>query len=346
MILQICMGSKIADLFQGKDIKIEDLSGKVLAVDAFNTMYMFLTTIRGPDGSPLMDSQGKITSHIQGIVGRFSNYMQKGLKFAFVFDGESPKLKTEESRRRKELKDKAKKLYQEAKDKEDLENMKKYASRTVFLTSEMIIETKELLRLMGIPVIQAPSEGEAQAAHMVVKGDAWAVVSQDADSLLNKAPRLIKNLSITGKRKLPGNLGYKTLDPQLIELEPNLKELELDMDELVMLAVLIGTDYNYGGVKGIGPKKGIKLVKQKKEKSFEEIEWEKHFDVNWKDIYDTICNMPVTDDYTLEFKPADLEGLKEFLAKRDFSENRIDSIITKFKEIEKNSQQKGLGDFF
>ncbi|MFT4260914.1 MAG: flap endonuclease-1 [Candidatus Woesearchaeota archaeon] len=340
------MGSKITDLLEGKEIKVESLAGKVLAVDAFNTLYMFLTTIRGPDGSPLMTREGKITSHIQGLISRFTNYSEKGLKFVFVFDGTPPKLKSEESKRRKSLKEEAKKLYKEAKDKDDVENMKKYAARSVFLTDEMIEETKELLKIMGIPVVQAPSEGEAQAAHLVKKGDAYAVVSQDADSLLNGALRVIKNMSITGRRKLPGNLGYKTLEPELIELKPNLEKLALTQDELIMLAILIGTDYNYGGVKGIGPKKGIKLVKKEKEKSFETINWEEHFDIEWKDIFDTIKDMPITDDYELRWQNPDYDKLREFLEKRDFSENRIDSTLRKIKYAEDKNKQKGLSEFF
>lgn len=340
------MGSKISDLLEGKELKIEDLSGKILAVDAFNTLYMFLTTIRGPDGSPLMTSEGKITSHIQGLISRFTNYMDKGLKFVFVFDGKPPSLKSEESKRRKELKQEAQKLFEEAKQKEDIENMKKYAARSVFLTNEMIEETKELLSYLGIPLIQAPSEGEAQAAHMVLKGDAYAVVSQDADSILNGAPRVIKNLSITGKRKLPGNLGYKNLEPELIELKPNLKKLDLTQDELIMLAILIGTDYNYGGVKGIGPKKGLKLIKEKKEKSFEEINWEDNFKISWRDIFDTIKHMPITDNYEIKFNSPNYSKLNSFLKEREFSESRIENTIAKLKEIENKNKQKGLSDFF
>lgn len=340
------MGSKISDLLKGKEIQIEELSGKTLAVDAFNSLYMFLTTIRGPDGSPLMDSKGNITSHIQGIITRFTNYMEKGAKFIFIFDGESPELKSKETQRRKELKKEAHKLYLEAKEKEDLENMKKYAARSVFLTPNMIQETKELLTLLGIPHIQAPSEGEAQAAHLVKKGEAYAVISQDADSLLNGAPRVIKNLSITGKRKLPGNLGYKNIEPELIELEPNLKELDLTQEELIKLAILIGTDYNYGGIKGIGPKKGYKLIKTKKDKAFKEAKWEENFQIKWQDIYQTINEMPITNNYQIKFESPKTKELEEFLKKRDFNETRIKTTIEKIKKIEENNKQKDLSSFF
>ena len=148
------MGVAISELLEGTEIKPENLKGKVLAVDSFNTLYMFLTTIRGADGSPLMDSQGRITSHLVGIFSRFSNLMEKGLKFVFVFDGTPPELKSEERDRRRALKEEAKSLYEEAKQKEDIENMKKYAARTVFLTKEMIDEAKQLITAMGMPIVQ------------------------------------------------------------------------------------------------------------------------------------------------------------------------------------------------
>ena len=340
------MGSKISDLLEGEEIEITQLKGKILAVDGFNALYMFLTTIRGPDGSPLMDSKGNITSHIQGLLSRFLNYMQQGLKFVFVFDGEAPELKSEETKRRKELKEEARKLYEKAKDTQNIENMKKYAARTVFLTPKMVEETKELLNHLGIPYVQAPSEGEAQAAYLVNKGDAYAVVSQDVDSLLNGAERVVKNLSITGRRKLPGNLGYKNITPELIDLNKNLNELELDIDELIKLAILIGTDYNYGGIKGIGPKKGYKLIKNKGDDSFKEAKWNKHFEIDWQEIYDTIKHMPINTDYVLEWKQANIEQIKIFLEKRDFSEVRIDNILKKIEEVNQNNKQKGLGEFF
>ncbi|MCF7901719.1 flap endonuclease-1 [Candidatus Woesearchaeota archaeon] len=344
------MGVAITELLEGKEVKPEELSGKILAVDAFNTLYMFLTTIRGADGSPLMDSKGNITSHLQGLFGRFSNLMEKGLKFVFVFDGQPPELKTKERERRKALKEEAKELYEEAKQKEDVENMKKYAARTVFLTKEMIVEAKELLFAMGIPYVEAPSEGEAQAAFMVKKGDAYAVVSQDADSLISGSPRTIKNLSISRRRKMPGSYNYQVVNPELLSLKDNLERLELSQDELIALAILIGTDYNYGGVKGIGPKKGIKLVKKHKgdfNALFEEAKWSETFDFDWRKIFEVFKQMPVKEDYVIEFKNYDKEKLINLLVKKcEFNEDRVNSTLDKLDKAKKLNEQKGLGDFF
>jgi flap endonuclease-1 len=128
--------------------------------------------------------------------------MEHGLKLVFVFDGKPPALKSREIARRVELKMDAAQKHKEAEEKGDIEEMKKYAVRTARLTTEMIEESKQLLTLLGIPIIQAPSEGEAQAAYMTKQGDAYAVVSQDFDSLLFGCTRVVRNLSIEGKRKM------------------------------------------------------------------------------------------------------------------------------------------------
>lgn len=343
------MGSKILDLVEGKELDIRSLRGKTLAVDAFNTLYMFLTTIRGRDGTPLQNKNGKMTSHLVGIFNRFTKYLEKGIKFVFVFDGKAPDLKSEEVSRRKDLKKEAKKKYEEAKKEEDIENMKKYAARSVFLTKDLIEESKELIRAMGMGVVEAPSEGEAQAAHIVKKGDAYAVVSQDADSLLAGAPRIIRNLNTTRKRKLPGRQGYKTTYPEIIELNDVLDSLRVDLNQLILLAMLVGTDYNYGGVKGVGPKRGIKLVRKYKDDPkglFEHVGWSDNFDISWKKVYETLKNVKVK-DYSFETKDYNPELIRTLLVeKNDFSSDRVENNLEKLERAQKVNKQKGLQDFF
>jgi flap endonuclease-1 len=344
------MGVAITNILTSKEIKIEDLTGKVLAVDSFNVLYMFLTTIRGPDGSPLTDSKGRITSHLVGLFSRFSNLMEKGIKFVFVFDGVAPELKREERERRKALKADAQKSYEEAQQQEDIDNMKKYAARTSVLTKEMIEEAKQLITAMGMPVIIAPSEGESQAAELVKNGDAYAVMSQDADSLLSGSPRTIRNLSITGRRKMPGTHAFKNVVPELFDLKDNLAELDLTQDQLIILAILVGTDYNYGGVKGIGPKKALALVKKHKsnfDAIFLEAKWDESSSVPWKKIYDTIKHMPVKKDYEIHFEPFDEDRIRKILVdEHDFSEERVASSLEKLEHFKKQNSQKGLGEWF
>ena len=344
------MGVAITELLKCEEIKVNSLKGKVLAVDAFNILYMFTTTIRGPDGSPLMDSKGRITSHLTGLFSRFSNLMEKGLKFVFVFDGEAPDLKREERTRRRKLKEEAKELYEAAKQAQDIENMKKFAARSVFLNDEMISEAKALISAMGMPIVEAPSEGEAQAAYMVKRGDAFAVLSQDADCLLSEAPRMIRNLSITSKRKMPNQFNHKSAEPELINLKDNLDFLKISQDQLIALSILVGTDYNYGGIKGVGPKKALKLIEKHKDNFdaiFEDAKWGEHYDFSWKKIFDIIKNMPVIDDYEVSFKDPDFVKIKELLVdEHDFSLERVESTLAKLAEYKKLNAQKGLSDFF
>lgn len=344
------MGVALKDLFVTKDIELAELKDKILAVDSYNLLYQFLTTIRGRDGSLLMDSKGNITSHLVGLFSRTTKLMQQGLKLVFIFDGTPPKLKEKERERRKELKIEAEKEYEKAVKKEDIEAMKKYASRMTRLTPNIIKEAKKVMEALGLPIVDAPSEGEAQAAFMAKKGDAYAIVSQDFDSLIHAAPRLVRNLSIAGKRKKTNKLDYETIKPELINLSENLNKLGIDQEQLIALAMLVGTDYNIGGVKGIGPKKAFELVK-KYEKNFDalfkDVKWNDYFEFPWTEVYYLIKKMPVTENYKLQWKDIDKEKLTNLLVdKHDFSEERVNNTIKKLIGEKESKKQKGLQDFF
>src|SRR3989338_2044404 len=216
------MGVAFKDLIISEEIKLDDLKNKVIILDAYNILYQFLTTIRGMDGTPLKDSKGNTTSHLVGLFSRTVSLMQKGIKPVFVFDGKPPELKQKVHEQRNALKIEAEKKFLEAKEKMDVEEMKKYAARTSRLTQDMVEESKELISLLGIPSVQAPSEGEAQAAYMVKEGNGFAVGSQDFDSLIHGATRLVRNLSISGRRKKIKTAAYETVRPGLIDLSANL----------------------------------------------------------------------------------------------------------------------------
>lgn len=337
------MGTKLSPIIIAREISIQDLSGKKLAVDSFNMLYQFLTTIRQQDGSLLTNSRGKVTSHMSGLFFRTTKLMRENIKLAFVFDGTSPDLKKEERERRQELKKDAEEKYKEAVEKEDVELMRKYAGRTTRLTKEMIEESKNLLMALGLPVIQAPSEGEAQAAYMVKKGDFYAVMSQDTDSLIFGSPRVVKNLSISGKKKIKA--AYQSINPELIDLEENLKKLNIERDQLIVVSILCGTDFNIGGVKGIGPKKAIDLVKKHGkdfESVFNEVKWE--FPFSWKEVYETIYNIKTSEDYELKWGSIDEKEIYRIMVEEnEFQKERIENSIN---GLNKKQAQKGLGDFF
>ncbi|MBI2147042.1 flap endonuclease-1 [Candidatus Woesearchaeota archaeon] len=343
------MGTKLKDLAVKKEIAIADLKDRKLVVDSYNIMYQFLSTIRMYDGSPLKDSHGNITSHLTGLFSRTTNLMQQGLKLAFVFDGTPPKLKEAERERRKEAKLKAEADYEIAKEREDFEEMKKYAARTSRLTPDMVEEAKKLVAALGLPVIEAPSEGEAQAARMVNQGDAFAEISQDYDCLMFGVKRVVRNLTVSEKRKLPSKAAYQSVSPEIIELKETLQHLGISQEQLVLLCILIGTDYNVGGIPGIGPKKALKMVqdyKGRQEEMFKDARWGDHFETGWKEIMETIQNIPTTDEYAIAWKRVDDDAVVKLLCDRhDFSEERIRAVLGKMDESAKQRQQKGLGDF-
>lgn len=339
------MGVAIHELLPKEEIKFEDLKGKKIGVDAFNALYQFLSSIRGMDGTPLQDSHGRVTSHLQGLFSRTANLMGKGIKLVYVFDGKAPALKILEQQARADAKILAKEKYEQAVEDEDIESMGKYARGFVKLNSEMIEESKELIRAMGLPVVEAPSEGEAQAAFMCKEGDIYSVASQDSDALLFGSPRLVRNLTLSQKRKLPGGK-YVLTFLEFIEAKNVLDALKIDYEQLIMMGILVGTDFNRGGVKGIGPKKALKLVQEYKgkyEEMFESLNpW---FD--WKDVYNVFKKIPTTSDYKLVWGKIDSDKIREILVGRhEFNLERVNSILEKLEKENKKNLQGDLGSFF
>jgi flap endonuclease-1 len=338
------MGLQIGDIISKNQIEFKDLKGKVIAVDAFNAIYQFLTTIRQPDGTPLKDSDGNVTSHLSGLFYRNMKLILEGVKLIYVFDGEAPELKAKTHEKRKAVKEQYKKKYEEAVASEDIEAMGKYSRSEVSLDKGKIKESKELLEAVGILVIQAPGEGEAQASSMGLNNEVYAVASQDYDCLMFKAPLLIQNLSMSRKRKTL--TGYKEVFPQIIKLKEVLKELEINQEQLICLGILSGTDYNPGGVRGLGPKKSLKLVKEfkTKEKIFKAVEDNEklELDFDWKKIYKEIESPNIIKKIKIEFPKINKEKIKDILIRHEFSEARIDSQLEKIDFLEKQKAQTTL----
>ncbi|MBX4212236.1 flap structure-specific endonuclease, partial [Candidatus Pacearchaeota archaeon] len=283
------MGLQIGDIVSRKEITFPDLKGKIVAIDAFNALYQFLTSIRQPDGTPLMNSKGIVTSHLSGLFYRNIALLSEGIQLIYVFDGEYHVLKGKTHEIRQEAKDAAQEKFRTALEEEDIDAMNKYSRGFTKLDSKMVSESKELLEAMGVAVVQAPGEGEMQCSELVKSGQAYAVASQDYDALVVGGPRLIQNLTLARKRKTAS--GFIYIAPEMIEYQKVLNELGIDGDQLIALAILVGTDFNPGGVKGIGPKKALALVKQKKYpvQIFKEVEV--RIDVDWTQLFE-ILNKP------------------------------------------------------
>ena len=324
------MGVQFNELIPKKEISLKDLKNKTIAIDSMNILYQFLSSIRLRDGSPLRNSKGEITSTYNGIFYKNVYMLENDITPVWVFDGKPPELKTKTREERKKVKEKALEDYIKAKEEGNVADMQKYAKRINYLEPKIVENSKKLLDLMGIPYINAPSEGEAQCSYLVKKGDAYAVVSQDYDALLYGAPRTVRNITASNK------------PVELIELDEVLGALNISLDNLIDMAILIGTDYNMGGIKGIGPKKALDIVKNNKME-----EYIKDID-NYDVIKNIFKNPKITDDYDLKLGAPDIEGLKEFLIEEnDFSEDRIMPSIKKLEKIvNKKKSQTTLESWF
>ena len=333
------------------EIEIPKLKGKTLAVDAFNTLYQFLSTIRQHDGMPLMDENKNITSHHSGIFYRNISLISEGMKLIYVFDGKPPELKAKIHKKRGLIRDEYKEKYELAKASEDISLMRKYSSQLIRLDDEMIKESKELLEALGIAVVQAPSEGESQAAHLAKTKEVYASASQDYDSLLFGAPLLIRNLTLARKKKTFS--GFVEVKPEIIKLDKVLEELEINLEQLICIGILVGTDYNPKGIPRIGQKKALKYVKEyvTKEEIFdslkEKIDSLEPFDqFDPYEIYDLFAKAEVTNE-EIKFPEINLKKIKEILVTRHgFSEERVNKQLDKLRKIAEDKKQNSLDKWF
>ena len=340
---------KISDLFKGTPINLDQLRQKKLAVDAYNIIYQFLASIRGADGSPLADAEGTITSHLSGLFYRNARLLEKGIQLVYVFDGKPSELKREEIKRRAEVKRKAREELEEALERGDLERARVVAQRTSVLTDSMVEDSKKLLNLLGIPIVEAPQEGEAQAAYLVNQKKVWAVASQDYDSLLFGSPILIRNLTLSGRRKLPRTNRYITVNVEEYHQANLLKTLEITREQLVDMSILIGTDFNPGGVEGVGPKTAYRYIKEHGNlETIIEKEDKVSLDIDIDEVRDIFLNPVTSDDYNISFKSIDVDGSVQFLCEeRGFSKERVRSSLEKAKKGQDTTlKQKSLDLFF
>ncbi|MDY0385922.1 MAG: flap endonuclease-1 [Methanolobus sp.] len=338
------MGADIGDLLNRSTIELSELSLDTIAIDAFNTLYQFLSIIRQRDGTPLKDSQGNVTSHLSGILYRMTNIIEAGVKPVFVFDGKPPEWKSSTIQKRTETRGIAKVKWAGAKEKGLAEEAYKYAQASSKVDATIVDDSKKLLSAMGIPFVDAPSEGEAQAAYMVKKGDADKIASQDYDSLLFGSPQVLRNLTVSGKRKLPKKSIYVDVKPEIIKLKENLGELGITHSQLIDIALCVGTDYNEG-LEGIGPKTALKLIRE--HESIENILKAKALEIpNLKDIKEFFKYPDVTDDYSLKWNKPDQEAMISLLCDdHDFSEDRVRKALERL-EASSGSGQSTLDKWF
>ncbi len=315
------MGLPFTDLVHPREIAWTELSGRRLAVDGNNAVYQFLATVRQRDGQPFSDSEGHVTSHLIGVLYRTASLLAQGVRPIWVFDGKPPELKAGTLGARFRAKERAEAEWKDALERHDLETARRKAAATSRFTRPMAAEAIELLGALGVPTVQAPSEGEAQAARMAADGAVWASGSEDYDSLLFGSPRLIRGLAA---RARSGDQPAA----QLIELDRLLEELAIDREELLLIGLLVGTDFN-DGAKGYGPKKALKLAQR-------HLGWEATLRTAGLDpaaveeaaqIFRSPVIAPSPD---VTFGPIDAARVEELLvAGRGFSAERVRSALTR-----------------
>jgi flap endonuclease-1 len=338
------LGVLLTPIIKKQLLSLDDLRGKSFAVDAFIALYSFMSLIRTRDGTPLTDREGRVTSHLVGLAFRTTRLISDyNMRLVFVFDGKPPELKRREVEKRRQAKRKAEEEYREAVEAGDMATAFSKAVMTSRMTREAVDDAKRLLDLLGVPWVQAPSEGEAQAAHMASRGDVWASNSKDYDSLLFGTPRLVRFLTISGEEWLPSKGRARKLIPELIILEEFLEELELTRRQLIDLSILVGTDFNKG-LKGIGPKTALKLIRR--HGSIEGLPadiLERVPDI-YPSIRDLYLNPPIVEDYNVEQGELREDELVSFLCdERAFSRDRVETVIKRMKQ---SNMQKSLSDFF
>lgn len=351
----ICMAVDLSKLVSKRRLEFEELRGKSIAIDAYNVIYQFLSIIRQPDGTPLMDSHGNVTSHLSGIFYRTIEILDYGIKPIYVFDGLPSVLKQRTITARMKRKEQAQEAYEKAKQTGDVEAMRMHAMATTRINKEIVESSKELLDYMGIGHINAPSEGEAQASYMSKNGLVFAAASQDYDTLLFGSKKVVRNLTFSGRRKLPRKNVYINVEPEMVDLEDTLKGLGLTQKQLIWAGIMLGTDFNEG-IRGIGPKTALKMAKEAG--SIDDIigsvraKFDAEFELDIREVEGLFLNPEVremdSEGVELLFKKKyDREKLLEFMCKRhDFSEERIAKTMERLSKTRADSKQEGIDRWF
>ncbi len=326
-----------------------------MAIDAYNVLYQFLSIIRQPDGTPLMGPSGEVTSHLSGIFYRTIELMQKGIKPIYVFDGIPSQLKQRTIMARIRRREEARVEWERAKLEGDAQAMKMKAQASTRITKDVVQSAMELLDRLGVGYIKAPGEGEAQASVMALKGLVYAAGSQDYDTLLFGAPRIVRNLTFSGRRKLPRKNVYVNVETEMVDLNNTLKSLEITREQLIWLGILIGTDFNEG-IDKVGPKTALKIVKSSS--SREDVEryvaekLNKRFDVDIKDVESLFLNPDVKEMEGEEIESltsmgCDSRATVDFMcAQHGFSEDRIAKFLSTLEAASEKRRQKGIGGYF
>lgn len=329
-----------------QDHEIKSYFGRKVAIDASMSLYQFLIAVRQSDGQQLMSDSGETTSHLIGFFYRTLRMIDYGIKPMYVFDGKPPDLKSKVLAGRFGRREEAREEQEEEKDVATNERADQLARRQVKVTKVHNQEARDLLKLMGIPCITAPSEAEAQCAELVKAGKVYAVGSEDMDTLTFGTPVLLKHLTFSEAKRMP---------VAEVNLEKALRGMEMEMDQFIDLCILLGCDY-MDPIKGMGPKTALKLIREHKtiEGVLEHIKdsgkkmvvpevWP------YEEAREIFRRPDVTKgaDMEIKWEAPDVEGLVQFMCTdRGFNEDRIRKGADKLTKALAQKQQGRLDSFF
>uniref|UniRef100_A0A804HT75 Flap endonuclease 1 n=1 Tax=Musa acuminata subsp. malaccensis TaxID=214687 RepID=A0A804HT75_MUSAM len=314
-----------------KEQRFENYSGRKIAIDASMSIYQFLVVVGRNGMETLTNEAGEVTSHLQGMFNRTIRLLEAGIMPVYVFDGQPPELKKQELAKRNLKREDAIRDLTVAIEVGDKEGIRKFSKRTVKVTKRHNEDCKRLLRLMGIPVIEAPCEAEAQCAAICKSNKVYAVASEDTDSLTFGAPRLVRHLMDPSSRKIP---------VMEFEVSKILEELKLSMDQFIDLCILSGCDY-CNSIKGIGGQTALKLIHRHgcMENILQNINKERyHLPEDWpyKKVRQLFREPNVSSEIPeLRWTAPDDEGLVNFLVNENsFNNKRVAKAIEKIKVAE------------
>jgi len=320
-------------------------TGRLMAIDASMCLYQFMISIResssGSYGN-LTNEEGQVTSHIIGMLSRTVKMMENGIKPVYVFDGKPPELKLGELAMRREKRKDAEEKLAVAVETGDQVQILKSTKMTTRVTKEQNEQVKTLLRLMGVPVVEAPSEAEATCAALCRDDKVFAAATEDADCLTFGTKVLVRNLMAAESQK-----------KQIYEvtLANALEQLNISMDQFIDFCILSGCDY-CDTLKGVGPSTAIKLLVQhgSLEEVLKTIEQDKipaNFDYQAARDFFRECESVDTKDIKFEFKEPDFEGLTKFLIEENsFNKDRVERYIARLKAAKSMTKQRPLDSFF
>eukprot|EP00474_Spongospora_subterranea_P008992 CRZ09450.1 hypothetical protein [Spongospora subterranea] len=329
-----------------KEKEISHYFGRKIAIDASMAIYQFMIAIRttGESAGQLMNDNGEVTSHLQGLFHRTIRMMSNGIKPVYVFDGKPPTMKSGELLKRFERRTEAEASLSTATQEANHADIDKFSRRTVKVTKENNEECIKLLSLMGVPIVRAPCEAEAQCAALAKEGVVFATATEDLDALTFGTPILLRYLTFSQARKMP---------VAEIHLDEVLKGLDITMEQFRELCILCGCDYT-GSIRGIGPQKSLALIKE-----YSDIETAlKHIDTKKYAVPDDFLyqeserlfispEVLPAGSVKLEWKAPDEDGLIKFLVdEKQFDLDRVKSGLAKLKEAKKKSSQQRLESFF